>query len=313
MFFSIVIPVYNVEKYIDKCVESILKQNYNDYEIILVDDGSIDSSGKICEKYKKLYPQKIKVIHKKNGGLSSARNVGIKYAEGEYIVFIDSDDYIEDNSLCKINKEINFVRPDVIALYGYKFENEGNISEGLKFRDDLDIIVSGKEFYKKALYQDLLSVGAPYYIYKKQFIIKNNLSFTEGLYHEDELWTPIMLYYADTVFDLKYRYYYYRSNNQNSITRNKDTIKKRAEDREKISLILSDFFALKKDKGVAPFDDNISAQYMYALYCNPEISKLNINRVFPLKHAKTMKYKIKSFIFLISPKLAFCLRKMKDR
>ena len=93
-FISIVVPIYNVEKYLKKCVESILNQTYKNFELILVDDGSPDRCGEICEDLKKK-DLRIRVIHKENGGLSSARNAGIDVAKGEYIGFVDSDDYIE--------------------------------------------------------------------------------------------------------------------------------------------------------------------------------------------------------------------------
>ena len=98
MKFSIIIPVYNVEKYIEKCLISILEQSYSDYEIIVVDDGSKDKSGVICDEFSQKYNQ-ITVIHIPNGGVSNARNIGISKATGEYYWFIDSDDYIKPNSL----------------------------------------------------------------------------------------------------------------------------------------------------------------------------------------------------------------------
>ena len=90
---SIIVPVYNVEKYIERCIKSILNQSFTNFELILVDDGSPDNCGKICDEYKKK-DSRIKVIHKKNGGLSDARNAGIERAKGEYIAFVDSDDFI---------------------------------------------------------------------------------------------------------------------------------------------------------------------------------------------------------------------------
>ena len=98
MKISVIVPVYNVEKYLTKCVDSIMNQTYKDLEIILVDDGSTDNSGKICDEYVKK-DKRFKVIHKKNGGLSDARNVGIKNSTGEYLSFIDSDDYIDNDMI----------------------------------------------------------------------------------------------------------------------------------------------------------------------------------------------------------------------
>ena len=104
---SIIVPVYNVEKYLERCVKSIQNQTYSDLEIILVDDGSPDSSGALCDQYAK-EDKRIKVIHKKNGGLSEARNYGIEAATGSYIMFIDSDDWIDldmAEMLCKLSNK----------------------------------------------------------------------------------------------------------------------------------------------------------------------------------------------------------------
>lgn len=104
IIISIVIPVYNVEKYLDECLGSIIKNYHTNVEVILVDDGSTDKSGSLCDKYDKKY-EFISVIHKKNGGLSSARNVGIEKAKGKYIWFVDSDDYISNDSISNILEE----------------------------------------------------------------------------------------------------------------------------------------------------------------------------------------------------------------
>ena len=98
MFFSVVIPVYNVEKYLSQCVDSILAQSFTDYELILVDDGAKDNSGKICDEYAQK-DSRVKVIHKENGGLVSARQAGIKMAVGEYVFHLDGDDAVCENAL----------------------------------------------------------------------------------------------------------------------------------------------------------------------------------------------------------------------
>lgn len=121
---SVIIPVYNVEKYLKKCVDSVLKQDYINIEIILVDDGSTDSSGNICDEYSNKYPNKVKVIHKKNGGLSDARNYGIKKSSGKYLIFVDSDDWIEENTISYSYKEI-IENNAQIAVYGISIDQEG--------------------------------------------------------------------------------------------------------------------------------------------------------------------------------------------
>ena len=98
MYFSIIVPVYNVEKYLRECIDSILCQTFTDFELILVDDGSKDESGKICDEYAEK-DNRIKVIHKENGGQSTARNCGVKESSGKYIVFLDSDDFISEDTI----------------------------------------------------------------------------------------------------------------------------------------------------------------------------------------------------------------------
>lgn len=128
MLFSIIIPVYNVEQYLPECLESILNQTYKDFEVILVDDGSTDSSGTICDDFAKKY-KKFKVIHKKNEGLLMARRTGLKYAKGNYIAHCDSDDYIDKNLLKQVYSAINKFDCDMV-LFGYDVvDNDKNILE----------------------------------------------------------------------------------------------------------------------------------------------------------------------------------------
>lgn len=130
MKFSILVPVYNVEKYLEQCVESLLNQTYNgEYEIILVDDGSTDSSGKICDKYFKDYPEKIKVVHKQNEGLVSARQAGIDAAKGEFCLFVDSDDFVETKLLETVNNCIEHNNNPDMAIYSFRYYSNGKTTE----------------------------------------------------------------------------------------------------------------------------------------------------------------------------------------
>ena len=106
MKFSIIVPVYNVEKYLKKCLDSIIDQTYKNYEVIVVNDGSPDNSQAIIEEYKKNYPNKIKAYNKQNGGLSDARNFGLQYTTGDYVIFVDSDDYVKNDMLEVLNNNI---------------------------------------------------------------------------------------------------------------------------------------------------------------------------------------------------------------
>ena len=127
---SIIIPIYNSEKYLKKCIDSILEQKYNNLEIILINDGSTDNSGKICDSLA-IEDKRIKVIHKLNEGVSIARNKGLEMAKGEYIFFIDSDDYIDENI---IKDMISYSRDYDIVKVSYKFIENGKITKVVSCR-----------------------------------------------------------------------------------------------------------------------------------------------------------------------------------
>lgn len=125
-FFSIVLPIYNVEKYLDRCINSILRQDFDDYEIILVDDGSKDSCPALCDEWA-LKDERIKAVHKKNGGLGYARNTGLEHAKGKYIFFIDSDDYIMPGLLSAVSQEISKNQSDIV-FYGFsRVDSQDNV------------------------------------------------------------------------------------------------------------------------------------------------------------------------------------------
>lgn len=219
MLMSIIIPVYNVEKYLKECVNSILKQDFFDYEIILVDDGSKDSSGEICDEYAKNIDN-ITVIHKENGGLSDARNVGLKAAKGEYILFIDSDDYIGDGALSRMSQCINeFGVVDVVFLEAKKVFPDGTcVSLGDGFLADEINGKSKSEVMKHIATRPKYPGSACTKMIKKSVIFDNDLLFEKGLLSEDIDWTIKLLTKANTFSYCNADYYYYRQNRQGSIT-----------------------------------------------------------------------------------------------
>ena len=127
MKFSVLIPVYNTDKYLEECLQSVLNQTYQDFEIVIVDDGSTDKSGLICDRFQEQYPDKIKVIHKENQGLISARRVGIANATGDYCVFVDSDDYIEKDLLSELNIVLSQDKAIDVLLYSFKYVQDGKV------------------------------------------------------------------------------------------------------------------------------------------------------------------------------------------
>lgn len=212
MELSIIVPIYNVEKYLRECLESLYKIKNIKKEIILVNDGSPDNSHLIMEEYKEKYPEETVIVNKKNGGLSSARNAGIEIAKGKYLSFIDSDDFIDYEMFEKFYRDGTSNEPDVIVgNMRYYIEGESgnplfrseeikkskNIT-GLKF---LDLLFSEPKCFREEVVDDL---------YKREFIIRNKLYFKEGLLHEDSLFTPLVYINAENIKYLDYPFYFYR-------------------------------------------------------------------------------------------------------
>ena len=205
---SIVIPVYNAEKYIDRCMNSILNQSLEECEIILVDDGSTDTSLQICNKYAEKY-NNIKVYHKTNGGASSARNYGLKHAKGEYIWFIDSDDRIEKECISKLITIMNNKKTDVIVCQSKKIELNGEIKDECEYSIEMGEY-SSQQFMIEMRNKPKSVIFCPqYYIVKREFIKENLIYFYEGIIYEDELWIPQLLIKADKIYYTKLNIYYH--------------------------------------------------------------------------------------------------------
>lgn len=221
---SLIVPVYNVENYLANCLDSCLNQDipHSDYEVIIVNDGTPDNSQSIIDEYVDKYKNVIPII-KENGGLSSARNVGLNLAKGKYIWFIDSDDEIKQNCLAGIIKRLDDSDSDILTInyklldiYGSELKKQNRkMSDGT--------IYSGIElFFDHYIYP---FSGAPFYIFKKSFLQECNMRFTEGIYFEDCLFTPLLYtkIKSCTYYDSEIYYYYMRDN---SITHSKPSVKK---------------------------------------------------------------------------------------
>lgn len=208
---SVIVPVYNVELWLEQCIESIINQTYSDLEIILVDDGSQDKSGCICDEYKKK-DNRIRVIHKENGGLSDARNVGIREATGEFITFVDSDDWI-DLKIYEYAMKLQQVYNADIVEYGIERISGREVYKEFSTYEREEIyICEGKEMLPR-IYQSNLggSIVAWNKIYKKA-LFDNNF-FEKGRIFEDTLLIPKIFYGARCcVATTKVGYYYYQGN-----------------------------------------------------------------------------------------------------
>lgn len=212
---SIVVPIYKVEPYLRRCVDSIVSQTYANLEIILVDDGSPDECPKICDEYA-AKDKRIVVIHKENGGLSDARNAGIDIHTGEYISFVDSDDYVEPNYVDILLKKTLANSCDfVIADYQQSQESK----EIIHCRCEEDIIEGNRKIIS-AFCRDLYPVCSVAKLYKSSFIKKNNSRFKKGLLFEDQLWSCEMAIKAQKICICKEKIYHYIIRNDSIMTSN---------------------------------------------------------------------------------------------
>lgn len=201
---SVIVPVYNVEKYLSRCIDSIVNQTYKDFEVVLFDDGSTDRSGKICDEYSTRYSN-VKVIHSENGGLSNARNSGRVASKGEYITYIDSDDVISPDYL------------EVLINLNKKYDADVSCCEFNFFTNDSEIIfdssntieksLTGAEAAAQMLYGTLHGSSACAILMKRSIADSNE--FTKGKYHEDDLVSFKFFLSANTVAVTSKRMYWY--------------------------------------------------------------------------------------------------------
>lgn len=305
MKISVIIPVYNVEKYIEKCLDSVVNQTYKNIEIIIIDDETPDGSIEICKKYIKS-DDRIILIQQKNKGLSGARNTGLKKATGEYVLFVDSDDYLSKDALEKFADYITNSCEKLDVVSGNALKVNGEVSKS--------IIVGGNSedtIGEIALKNQIKSYqyNAPVWlrIYRRNFLIEEQLFFEEGLLHEDEYWTPFVLAKSKEIRHIDNSFYYYVER-EDSITNKKNKSRNIQAIVNICSLINSELSTniysidLKK-----LLKDYTSRLYMNSITLEEkqiENERFSLrNRIFAFKNARRIRTYSQSMIFLIAPKI----------
>lgn len=213
---SVVVPIYKVEKYLPECIDSILGQTYKNLEVILVDDGSPDGCPVICDNYVKK-DERVKVVHKKNGGLSDARNAGLERSSGELICFIDSDDYIAKSYIEDLYQSIEKEGADM-SLCGYaRVTDDGRVLE----KDNLENETITPDKYWKAVYSDhsVSYVVAWNKLYKRELFAK--IKYTKGRINEDEIILHHILNQCKKISSIHKIDYYYRVRSDSIVGKNK--------------------------------------------------------------------------------------------
>lgn len=297
---SIIVPVYNVEKYLSQCIESIINQNHKNIEIILVNDGSTDKSGDICDKYS-LKDNRIKVIHKKNEGVSIARNTGLKVATGEYIAFVDGDDLVDKDIYTRLINVINNSKYDLVMCRFYRsFFNGENIiedeplEEGEYERNEvfekLILPMIGNDFKNTG---KTLIMGAIWRcLYKKEIIKKNKIEFPIIKIAEDMLFHLNYLGYCNYVYVEKEPLYYYRYNNNSAtkkyITDLWDTLSRQ------LTMVNDDLrkFGLLNEKSKERIESNTFyfISWCFTNECHPSNTKEYKNIVKEMRKISDTKY-----------------------
>lgn len=213
VILSIIIPVFNVEKYLNRCIKSVLFPLNDDIEIILIDDGSTDKSPEICDDYEKNYSKYIKTYHKQNGGLSSARNEGIEHASGRYLFFLDSDDWVVSEMLVNVLPILKKNRCDIFSFDCFFEKNSGKIN--YKITDGYTVLS------KYEAIDDILKFKSgnqsTFRIYKRQLFLK--IRFPLGKNYEDIFTTHKLILSAETIIRNESQYYIYNLINASSITK----------------------------------------------------------------------------------------------
>jgi len=204
--FSVIVPVFNTAPYLQRCIDSIILQDYQSLEIILIDDGSTDRSPSICDDYAEK-DNRIKVVHKKNEGLSAARNDGILLATGDYIMFVDSDDFIQPNTFKTIDEAVKKYS-NIDVLTGNCIWVEPHKSSNVCFHH-YDTPTAGYEFLIIQRKNKSYRISACLYIVNRQFILNNQLFFLKGFLCEDNYWCPKVILAAQKVFTLNFTHYNY--------------------------------------------------------------------------------------------------------
>ena len=331
---SFIVPVYNVAPYLRKCVDSLLMQDYEDYEIILVDDGSTDESPAICDEYaspslvhSSTRSVEVIVIHQSNAGLSAARNAGIAAARGNYLCFVDSDDYWEENVLGGLMEQVEREKLDVLR---FDYQNVRVIDAGHLDARRLDYEVF--EPNKTPRYIDrkneivdgetYLNTRMGYACYAVMFIVRREIvpDFKVGIYFEDTEWTPRMLLNAKRVNSTpKIVYNYFWRNDSITKKYSKEHIKKKIQSLMQVNLSLQNLLQFVHDKrwvngciadNVYSILNNVSAyDYDSATYW---IDIIKQHGMLPLNGYKVRKVTILRYrIINISPYLYCWLRRVR--
>lgn len=298
MKVSVIVPVYNMEKYLKKCLDSLVNQTLDGIEIIIVNDGSTDNSQKIIEEYSKKH-KNIKSFFQKNHGQAAARNFGLEKASGKYISYVDSDDYVEINMFERLYDEIEANKFDIVICNIIKEEND----KSYIFKNYWNIKNEADKNFMTS------HMGPVARLYNKKFLIKNNFKFMEGVIYEDLASIPLLGMYTKKIKYIDEAYYHYLIRNGSSMKQKKYS--------EKLESIFKVMESLSKNI-TDEYNDELEYLYIEHLLYSASLRFMQFNKRDKLfmirrimrekypKYYRNIYYKNKSFKFRIVCFLFYC-------
>lgn len=309
-----------MEKYLQQCIDSIVGQpGFEQCEILLINDGSKDKSPEICDTNVARNPQ-ITVYHKANGGLSDARNYGLSRAEGEYVLFFDSDDFMSPDVLSRMLARLDNENIDIFIMDAVTVDEEGKkvLKPDFEFKHvglASGVTYSGEQAVKEQLNAGVLQTTVWLSIYRKAFLIDNQLWFKRNLLHEDELWTPVTFLEAHKVIYEPINFYAYRIRN-NSIMRSekKDNSKNIASFIYVYSHVTKYYdWKIRDLELLRALKDDVARRYLHCIIvwkmCNyPRLMK-RVDKLELLRNSRAVKNRIRALVLLISSRLYLLLSK----
>lgn len=299
---SIIIPVYKVEDVLQRCVDSVLGQSVADIEVILVDDGSPDGCPRMCDCYADA-DKRVRVVHKKNGGLSDARNHGLDIATGDYVMFVDSDDYIEQDSCERLLKAMEATGADIVL-------GDWRVSHGKDKPDHYSSLAEGEAYATKDFILRALDAGewypcACFMFCKRSLFEEHELRFAVGLLHEDMEMQPRVFLAAKSIACIKYKFYNYIKR-QGSIMKSSNRDERAASMREILSRWKVQFDGVKDDELQAALYGYLSKCLLHTcreLHMRNGLDVPGVDKRFLIKTGANLKEKAKAFIYAVSPHL----------
>lgn len=299
---SIIVPVYKVEIELDRCVHSLVNQTYPNIEIILVDDGSPDTCPELCNQYAN-EDNRIKVVHKENGGLSDARNAGLKIATGDYILYVDSDDYIDLNSCERLLNAIDEQEVDIVVGNAIMEKPDGE-EKMLHTATPAGIIYTAKEFIIKSIKAFQWYAPAWLNMYRREYLLENELYFKKGIYFEDMQMLPRVFLQANRIATIDETFYHYVVRDNSIMTTDGRDSKKVNDSIE----IYGQWLEMFKN-----IDDKELQKYLYGILVKYYISNCKVRGIegfvidgmdftFCFKNALNKKEKVKTVLFGKMPK-----------